>query len=270
MSYNRVKSRNNIILASIDLDLQGLEIGPSHNPVAPKKKGFKVKTLDHLSAEELRKKYQGHAVNLNAIEEVDFIWSGEPLSQIVGHERFSWIIASHVIEHVPDFIAFLNECEILLDGKGCLSLAVPDKRYCFDHFREISSLAQIIDANREKRTMPSVGVAADYYLHVIKKGGLIAFDSALKGNFEFIHDLSEAKAAMDSISEGNYLDLHNWVFTPSSFRILIEDLFSDTSGFEFYITLQQNAPGPPFSKMELMMMKDRELALSAAFKNRRW
>ncbi len=85
-----------------------------------------------------------------------------------------------------------------------------------------------------------------------------------------MHNFSETKAAMESISEGNYLDLHNWVFTPLSFRILIEDLFllgfttlreksfSDTSGCEFYITLQQNASGPKLSRMELMMMKEKE------------
>ena len=32
----------------------GLEIGPSHNPVAPKRKGFNVHIVDHLDANGLR------------------------------------------------------------------------------------------------------------------------------------------------------------------------------------------------------------------------
>lgn len=43
----------------------GLEIGPSHNPIAPKKKGFNVHILDHASAAQLREKYQEHGVNLD-------------------------------------------------------------------------------------------------------------------------------------------------------------------------------------------------------------
>jgi uncharacterized protein YxjI len=43
----------------------GLGIGPSHNLIAPKKKGSNVHILDHAIATELRNKYQGHGVNLD-------------------------------------------------------------------------------------------------------------------------------------------------------------------------------------------------------------
>lgn len=48
----------------------GLEIGPSHNPTAPKSKGLNIHILDLASAADIRSKYQGHGVNLNNIEEV--------------------------------------------------------------------------------------------------------------------------------------------------------------------------------------------------------
>lgn len=126
------------ILRDLDRSGLGLEIGPSHNPVAPRRLGFRVRTVDHLDRPGLVAKYTGHGVDTDAIEEVDHVWRGEPLSELVGAPGgFDWIIASHVIEHVPDLVGFLRECERLLNAGGTLSLAIPDKRYCFDHLRPI-------------------------------------------------------------------------------------------------------------------------------------
>lgn len=48
---------------------KGLEIGPSHNPIASKREGFNVQIVDHLSATQLKEKYRGHNVNIDNIEE---------------------------------------------------------------------------------------------------------------------------------------------------------------------------------------------------------
>ena len=98
-------SREEIVFHLLDKKGLGLEIGPSHNPIASKKNGFNVHILDHASATELRNKYQGHGVNLDNIEEVDFVWHGEALQGLIGKTGcYDWIIASHVIEHVPDLV----------------------------------------------------------------------------------------------------------------------------------------------------------------------
>jgi len=64
----------------------GLEIGPSHRPIAPKKHGFNVQIVDYMSAEQLRAKYAdaGHGVEIENIEEVDFVWQGQPLPDFIG------------------------------------------------------------------------------------------------------------------------------------------------------------------------------------------
>jgi hypothetical protein len=101
-------------LMMVDRKGLGLEIGPSHNPLTPKKEGFNVHILDHASADELREKYEGHGVNLENIEVVDFVWHGEPLHELIGREQcYDWIIASHVIEHTPDLMTFVAEYERL-------------------------------------------------------------------------------------------------------------------------------------------------------------
>ena len=107
---NGLSPREHAVFHLIDKQGFGLEIGPSHNPIAPKKKGYKVHILDHLSTNDLRIKYQDHGLNLDNIEEVDFIWSGQPLHEIIGKKHcYDWIIASHVIEHLPDLISFLQQ-----------------------------------------------------------------------------------------------------------------------------------------------------------------
>jgi len=129
-------NRRNIILKHIDKKRHGVEIAPNHNPVASKSDGFNVGIIDRASQQELVEKYKDHGVNLNKIEEVDFIWKGERYAKLTGKkEYYDWIIASHVIEHTPDFIAFLNDCASIITEDARLSLVVPDKRYCFDQLR---------------------------------------------------------------------------------------------------------------------------------------
>lgn len=249
----RPQRRDSILLHGIDRHALGLEIGPSHRPVAAKRDGFNVRILDHLDAPGLRAKYADHGVDIAAIEEVDYVWTGEPLEDLVAGERFAWIIASHVIEHVPDLIGFLGSCERILAPGGVLSLAIPDKRYCFDCERENSSLARIIDVGLAKPTNHSPGIAAEYFLKVRRKGGKISWQEGHKGALEPVHGLEDALRAMSMVQQGHYYDLHEWVFTCDSFRQIIRDLgdlrliglrerfFSPSPGCEFFVTLEKAA-----------------------------
>ena len=248
-------SREDILLCGIDPKALGLEIGPSHRPIAPKRSGFNVRILDHLDASALRTKYADQGIDTSAIEEVDYVWRGEPLEQLVDGVRFEWIVASHVIEHVPDLLGFLNSCERMLAPGGILSLAVPDKRHCFDCERENSSLARVIDAGLMKPVTHSPGTAAEYFLKVRRKGGKIAWKDGHQGALEPVHGPQDAVRAMAMAEDGTYQDLHAWVFTDESFRQLMLDLsalhlmnlqvrfFSKTQGCEFFVTLERLRQG---------------------------
>jgi len=233
----------------------GLEIGPSHNPIAPKKKGFNVHILDHASAADLRDKYQGHNINLDNIEEVDFVWHGESYQELIGKTNcYDWIIASHVIEHIPDLVSYLQQCEALLKNNGILSLVIPDKRYCFDYFSSSSSTGHVLDAYAAKRGKPSHGQVFDCIVNSSKRKGHIAWElDGLGGADELVHTFSEAQAHWKkSVSTKDYIDVHCWRFTPASFRLMISDLLSlgligleikaefDTTGCEFYMALGKN------------------------------
>lgn len=254
----------------------GLEIGPSHNPIAPKKKGFNVHILDHATADQLREKYKGHeihGVKLENIEEVDFVWHGEPFQELIGKTGcYDWIIASHVIEHVPDLISYLQQCEVLLKPAGILSLVIPDKRYCFDYFSSSSSTGNVLDAYAEKRVRPSHGQIFDHFANASKRNGNIAWSADGHGGADgLLHTFTQAQALWNqSVSTVDYIDVHCWRFTPASFRLLVSDLLClgligleieaefDTTGCEFYVSLGKKA-GAPVKLDRLATLQARKL-----------
>lgn len=268
-------TRNERILRYLDISGKGLEIGPSLNPVAPKRAGFNVEIVDHASEKELIRRYQQHGHDTTAIEPVDFVWKGESYSELTGKKKhYDWAIASHVIEHVPDLIAFINDCDEILKDDGVLSLVIPDKRYCFDHFRMVSSLSKVIDAHNHKEKIHTAGSAAEYYLNVVARDGAIAWGKDNhEGAFNFVHGLEEAKEAMHKVADySSPMDVHSWCFVPNSFRLLIDDLYAlglinmrevgffDTEGCEFYVTLGRQGKGSQVERMNLL----RQIAIEVA------
>lgn len=70
-------SREDKIRTGFAKDMKILEVGPSYNPLIPKRDGWNAFTVDHVSREELVKKYSGHAnVDVSRIEDVDYVWKG--------------------------------------------------------------------------------------------------------------------------------------------------------------------------------------------------
>lgn len=247
-------SRDKKLLYDCDRRGLGLEIGPSYGPIAPKKEGYRVEVLDHADASALKEKYQGHGVDLSMIEEVDYVWSGQPLHELTGKNNYyDWIVASHVIEHTPDLVSFFRQCEIMLKPGGVLCLAVPDHRYCFDVFRPASTPGEVIQAYLEKRCRHSLAAIWDHCSMITTKGGANTWNKNHRGAYRLIHpNLQYAQIMLRRAQESEeYIDVHNWRFTPSSFRLIVHDAgglgytnlrvrkFFPTHGCEFIVQLQK-------------------------------
>ena len=261
-------NRRDILLNGIDKCSPGLEIGPSHAPIAPKKDGFNVEIIDHATREQLVEKYREHDVEVEKIEEVDFVWKGQSYKELTRKSKYyQWIIASHVIEHVPDIIKFINECEEIMAEDGVLSLAIPDHRYCFDCYRPISTTGKVINAHLYLNQLHTVGDLVDFHLNAVKRNGTLAWDKSNrdKSKYEFIFDTEEAPRYFDKVKASKeYIDCHAWCFTPDSFKLLIHDLnmlglisfkikdLFPTQGSEFFVTLVNNLESPDLNRMELL------------------
>lgn len=268
-------TREEKVLYKIDKNTIGVEIGPSHRPLAAKKDGFQVHIIDHMSKDELIKKYADHNVELNNIEEVDFIWKGQSYVELTQNSNYyNWIIASHVIEHTPDMISFLNQCDDILKEDGVLSLVIPDSRFCFDYFRPITGISKILDAFYNRHLIHTAGTAVEYFLNFTKRENHICWFEGFNGAFSLEFSKDDAFNQMQTVLlQKAYLDLHAWSFTPTSFRLLIQDLydlgliffkevaFFPSSGCEFYITLGRSGNG--FNQPRLDALKAIKAEMSA-------
>jgi SAM-dependent methyltransferase len=225
--FGQPSPRVSYVHARISKDLLGLEIGPSHSPLAPKRDGFNVRILDHADADTLRRKYAVYGANISNIEEVDFVWAGEPINQLIGSDHgFDWIVGSHVVEHVPDFIGFLQQCESILSPTGRAVFVIPDKRYCSDVFQSLTSSAAVIDARDAERNRATAGTLFDYYANHCSIGriGDNAWQKRSVGRKRLTHpELESDQMYLASRSATDYIDIHNWCFTPASFELIVGD-----------------------------------------------
>lgn len=272
--------------ASREAELRGLfdgsglclEIGPSYNPILPKRDGYRVESIDYCDAPTLRAKYAPHPdIDETRIEEVDHVWRGEPLSTLVGAGRFDIVVASHVIEHTPDMLGFLHECEKTLAPGGRLVLVVPDRRRCFDFFRPVSTTGAVLQAHLEGRTRHTPGAAFDFVANFTRLDGREGVGAAAPASFTLANSLASAHAAFEQFAAAaDYQDCHAWVFTPSSFRLILGDLAAigalalaeegiwTTPIFEFVTILSRSGPGCPLSRPELLVASHAEAAIPAA------
>jgi SAM-dependent methyltransferase len=206
-----------------------VEIGPSFSPIAPKSGGWNSASIDHLTREGLAAKYNGHpGVDISRIEEVDFVWISGSLADAVPQEQhgsFDAFVASHVIEHTPDLIAFLDSAATLVKPEGVVILAIPDKRYCFDYFQPLTTTGQLLEANADRRSRHTRRLAFDHFAYAVADGGVGAWGQRPSQGIGLTHGLEEANAVFGAIANTpDYLDVHAWRFVPSSFELLLLEL----------------------------------------------
>lgn len=250
--------RSKTILGPVDRSMRIIEIGASFNPIAPKAEGWKTSNVDHATKAELTEKYRNDpSVDVSRIEDVDFVWTAGALSDAVPrslHGTFDALIASHCIEHAPDFVGFFLSAARLLKPSGLITLAVPDKRYCFDYFKPLTTTGEVLSAHSERRARHSRRTTFDFSAYAVFSAGSGAWGQWPIGDLRLAHSLDEAHArflASGDESDSSYVDLHAWHFTPSSFALLILELrqlgvidwrvdtISSAVGCEFYVQLHR-------------------------------
>jgi predicted SAM-dependent methyltransferase len=219
--------RRDRLLSGLDLQNHvGMEIGALCRPFLMRDEG-QVLYVDHAETPALRHKYANDPdVNLDNLVEVDVVWGASTLKEALGDRRVDYIVASHVIEHVPDLIGWLHELSMVLAENGALRLIIPDKRFTFGYLRRETCLSDVLYSNVVHARYPQPHVVLDYVLNVTKVDCAKAWRDEIESDaLEFHHSIEDAVGVTrDVIDHHTYHDVHCWVFTPLSFARLITEL----------------------------------------------
>jgi SAM-dependent methyltransferase len=208
--------------------LRGAEIGPLSRPII-KRAQSEVYYVDYCTSEELREKYAGvPEAHPHNIENVDFVWAGQPLATVLGDKApLDYVVASHVIEHVPDLVGWLTDIQNVLKVGGRLLLIVPDKRFTFDIYRRLSSMEEVSLAFEERRRIPGLRCVMDHFANAVSADTWALWDNyKLADDLTYFHGADYLDAAYEGFQQGKYIDIHCWVFTPWSFLELMGNIVS--------------------------------------------
>lgn len=188
----------------------------------------RVLYADHADTETLRGKYAEDAgVRADAIMEIDGLCDEHGLDGLVRqHGLVDYVVASHVIEHVPDLIGWLQAMARALAPGGEIRLVVPDKRFCFDHHRAETLLSDLLAAHAAGERSPPLARIADYFLHVVEVEAADVWagrppppPKVDAGRYRWAEGV-----CLEVQASGRYQDVHCWVFSPRRFCLLLADL----------------------------------------------
>jgi SAM-dependent methyltransferase len=260
--------------------MRGLEIGPLAAPRVRKNEG-PVRYLDHADADELRRKY---AVDpdmqhrLAEIVDVDYVMGEHQgiYDAVAQDAPFDYVIASHLIEHIPDPVTWMQDVAKALRIGGVLSLVIPDKRYCFDVNRRTTEIGDLVDAHLRHLRQPSYRQVYDFISKEIS--GIVDTAAIWAGTADYAGvvrsdvtdpDVAAFELCREMDEAGGFVDVHCHVFTPDSFLELYGKLarlglidfemayFSPTqvNTLEFFASLRRLDP-----KADRRSMMERQLA----------
>lgn len=198
----------------------GLEIGPLDAPVVTNDHG-NIKYLDCVSYNELVRRHSKRR-NADKFVALDYVVSSDSDFRVID-EKFDYVIACHVIEHVPDMIGWLNRVKELLHDSGWLFLAVPDKRYTFDILRPETTLSHILNDHFRSVRSPEL---EHVFEHIFFKRDVSAREMWEGTCHEKLarprYSIQEAfDLAARMVRDDGYVDVHCHVFTSQSFRDIL-------------------------------------------------
>ena len=155
------------------------------------------------------------------------------------------MIASHVAEHVPDIVSWLQDLSDSLNDDGVIRLAIPDKRYTFDFLRQLSDISDVLAAYIEKRKVSHPQRIIDFHLNYRVVNQVEAWDNLIDVNklrTSTNPNFSDAIKFSEEAVAGTYHDVHNWVVTQNNFAVIMQQLCMlnlITLGLDWFIPVER-------------------------------
>lgn len=206
---------------------RGLQPGQPSRSLVAKTEGD-ILYADFLSTEELRAQHASSPfVDVARIVAVDIVLGREPLdAALAPHAPFDDVIASHVFEHLPNPVRWLQQLAGSMNAGGLVSLAIPDQRYTFDYLRQPTRMSELIASYLDDVTFPIRVQALDNNLNDVKNSAADAWQG--KVDPETLEHYFTPEVAISyfeqTIKIGRFADVHCTVWTCEHFVSTVERL----------------------------------------------
>ncbi|WP_298840452.1 methyltransferase domain-containing protein [uncultured Roseobacter sp.] len=248
----------------------GIEIAPYCTPIASRREGYSTINVDVFDTATILKRAAADefvdCAKRELIEEVDLVGDASDLAALTKKLRtdhqIGYIVSSHNFEHLPNPLKFLKDCSVVLKDGGVLSMAIPDFRACFDHFRFPTRLSDWLDAYHRPSAMPQPSrifeTRSVYAEYRDFDGSHLAFnlERLRPEKFVPVTDLKEQYSAYLERLERpfDYVDSHFSAMFGETFELMVRDLIflgeldlevldvSGTKGHEFFVHLRKSTP----------------------------
>ncbi len=227
-----------------DKNARILELGPLNRSLLDRGKYKNYFFADIHSTEEVKKLYSGSdylertgiAVDLESIIPIDYVIKGTYKETFKDIEKFDYVIASHVLEHMPNLLNFFFDVQNILAEDGELIIIYPDKRFCFDYFRSESKFSDIYDIWKNSE-VGNPRQTLDFFTNVLHENNTVKF-----------WDIDKEISMYDGKNAGSNLqrypmwkkgkleeDVHYWPFSDYGFLKFLRDCMMYNL-FDFSIT----------------------------------
>ena len=216
----------------IEKDKRILELGPLNRPIISKDEYPNCFYVDIRDTEEIKKLYSGNEylettgieVDTDTIVDIDYVLKDSYQKTFDGVEKFDYIVASHVLEHTGNLIDTLQDFASVLKPGAHVCIVYPDKRYCFDHFREAASFRDAFDVYTQG-TIANARMVLDFYFSAVEENSPVKYwhpehiERILPKN-----DFERAKTLYEEAKTGMVIsDVHYWPFTDEGFIRFLYD-----------------------------------------------
>ena len=214
------EGRRAFVMSRLQASRPGLEIAPYFHPVTDRTR-HDVFYVDCIDNDEIQRKAAANPGSTGRpVPWIDAVWvPGRRLAECVEGRRFGYAIASHVLEHVPNPIGWLQEILECVDIGGCIAILLPHKHYSMDYYRPLTSFSQVVGWSVEKPVRPTAVQVMDFLSQSFCDDGRVSFDGP--PSFERAPRHYSDQQALDFAryvhDTDNYLDVHCTVWTPQSF-----------------------------------------------------
>ena len=249
----------------------GIEIAPYFNPIVTKKAGYNLMIVDVFDTQTLRRRVLEDPFipkeRVEEVEPVDIVADASDLADEIEKRglarKIGYIVSSHNFEHLPNPIRFLQGCSAALRPGGVLTMAIPDYRACFDHFRMPTRLSDWLAAYHRGWVQPSPETRFDFrtsqsmYVRSGKPEVGCDIDADDPRFFEPVRVLKHSyeEYLTDLAATPPYKDAHCSAVFGASFELMVRDLrhlglidlevldVAPTSGLEFFVHLRKPLDG---------------------------